>query len=81
MEGKQPVYLDEFILDENDYLYSEDFNGYSLSYDFTPENDKWMASLYYIVTPTEGNDEIFFRSYNGLVVVKSIFTSNVKPAQ
>ena len=81
MEGKQPVYLDEFILDENAYLYSEDFNGYSLSYDFTPENDKWMASLYYIVTPTEGNDEIFFRSYNGLVVVKSIFTSNVKPAQ
>ena len=81
MEGKEPVYLDEFILDENAYLYSEDFNGYSLSYDFTPGNDKWMASLYYIVTPTEGNDEIFFRSYNGLVVVKSIFTSNVRPAQ
>lgn len=78
MEGKEPVFLDEFILDRNAYKYSDGFNGYSLSYDFTPEKDDWKATLYYIVTPTNGKGEVFFRSPNGLIVVKSLFTTNIK---
>jgi hypothetical protein len=81
MEGKPPVFLEEFILDKDAYKYSEDFNGYSLSYVFTPEKDDWKATLYYIVTPTQGTGEVFFRSYNGLVIVKSFFSSNVRSAQ
>ena len=77
MEGKQPRYLDEFILDKNAYKYSEDFNGYSLCHEFTPDKDDWKATLYYIVTPTQGKDEVFFRSYNGLMIVKSFFSANV----
>ena len=81
MEGEQPVFLDEFILDDQAYKYSEDFNGYSLSYEFTPEKDDWKATLSYIVTPTKGTGEVIFRSYNGLIVVKSFFSSNVRLPQ
>ena len=56
LEGKDPVYLDDFLI--------EAWGGVNpwFRHAFTPGRDHWKASLHFIITPTEGRGIQFRRS-------------------
>ena len=68
MEGESPVYLEDFVVPAWDY-------GRSFTYRFTPATDPWKATLYYIVTPSEGK-KIYFRKDYDLTVSETQVTFN-----
>lgn len=73
LEGEQPVYLEEFVLDK--------FNRkFEVSHEFAPATDQWMATLYYIVTPLRGWNEPI-RKYCRMDVMESIFSGNLRAAE
>ena len=72
MEGKQPVYLDSFILKNEEQV--------EYSYEFSPSEDHWKATFHYLVSPARGRDEFFSKDHGFLRIWNTKFTSNIKDA-
>lgn len=72
MEGKEPVYLDSFVLDKS--------TTKKVVYQFAPTTGSWKATLHYIITPTNGKGE-FFTKEHGLTIKNTVFTANVEKIQ
>ena len=73
MEGEEPVFLDEFVMDKGNRLV--DF-----TLKFTPVKDNWSATLHYIVTPIRGWNERLDK-YARLSTDKTYFTANLREAR
>jgi hypothetical protein len=69
MEGKDPVYLDSFILKRNEQV--------EYSYEFCPTEDNWKATFHYLVAPAKGLDEVFSKDYGYLRIWYTKFTANL----
>ena len=69
MEGKDPVYLDSFILKRNEQV--------EYSYEFCPTEDNWKATFHYLVAPAKGLDEVFSKDYGYLRIWYTKFTANM----
>lgn len=70
MEGKQPVYLDSFILKREEQM--------EYSYEFSPSEDNWKASFHYLVSPARGRDEFFSKDRGYLRIWYTKFTANLE---
>ena len=55
MEGEEPAFLDDFILDAQ-------HREVVFSHTFHPIKDRWEATLYYLVTPLRGYGEYLMKS-------------------
>ena len=73
MEGKQPVYLDSFILKREEQV--------EYSYEFCPSEDHWKATFHYLVSPARGRDEIFSKDHGYLRIWYTKFTANLEKSQ
>ena len=73
MEGEEPVFLDEFILDAQ-------HREVAFSHQFRPTKDGWEATLHYIVTPINGNGELFTKD-RGLTIANTVFAANLEKNQ
>lgn len=71
MEGKEPVFLDSFILEREKQV--------EYAYEFCPTEDNWNATLQYLVSPARGRDECFSREIGFLRIWYSKFTANLNP--
>ena len=72
MNGKQPVYLDSFILKREEQV--------EYSYEFSPSEDNWKASFHYLVSPARGRDEFFSKDHGYLRIWYTKFTANLDEA-
>ena len=72
MEGKQPVHLDSFILKNEEQV--------EYSYEFSPSEDHWKATLHYLVSPAQGRDEFFSKDHGYLRIWYTKFTANLNDA-
>ena len=72
MNGKQPVYLDSFILKSEEQV--------EYSYDFRPSEDNWKATFHYLVSPARGRDEFFSKDHGYLRIWYTKFTANLDEA-
>ena len=72
MNGKQPVYLDSFILRREEQV--------EYSYDFRPSEDNWKATFHYLVAPAQGRDEFFSKDHGYLRIWYTKFTANLDDA-
>ena len=72
MEGKQPVYLDSFILKNEEQV--------EYSYEFCPSEDHWKATFHYLVSPARGRDEFFSKDHGYLRIWYTKFTANLENA-
>lgn len=70
MDGEEPVFLDDFVLDKNNRLVE-------ISFRFTPAKDDWTATIHYIVTPVRGWNERLDK-YARLSTDKTYFTANLR---
>ena len=70
MNGKQPVYLDSFILKSEEQV--------EYSYDFRPSEDNWKATFHYLVSPARGGDEFFSKDHGYLRIWYTKFTANLE---
>ena len=73
MNGKQPVYLDSFILKSEEQV--------EYSYDFRPSEDNWKATFHYLVSPARGRDEFFSKDHGYLRIWYTKFTANLDEAK
>ena len=72
MNGKQPVYLDSFILKREEQM--------EYSYEFCPSEDNWKATFHYLVSPARGRDEFFSKDHGYLRIWYTKFTVNLEKA-
>ncbi len=70
MEGKQPVYLDSFILKREEQV--------EYAYEFCPSEDNWKATFHYLVSPARGGDEFFSKDHGYLRIWYTKFTANLE---
>ena len=72
LDDDEPVFLKSFPLDKNTKV--------QVTHQFAPKIPFWKATLYYIVTPTQGKNVFFTKDY-GLTVEDTVFTVNFANAQ
>ena len=70
MEGKEPVRLDSFILNRQN-------QQAEFTYEFTPSEDSWRATLHYLVSPFRGQDA-FLKKTDTFVIWSTKFTANAQ---
>ncbi len=73
MEGKQPVYLDSFIIKREEQV--------EYSYEFSPTEDNWKASFHFLVSPARGQDEFFSKDHGYLRIWYTKFTANLEESR
>ncbi len=72
MDYEKPVYLEEFTLEKN--------TKFKVVHRFFPNRRDWRAKLYYIVTPTEGKNELFTNDH-GIIVENTILSTYNPPVK
>ena len=72
MEGEEPAFLDDFILDAQ-------HREVVFSHTFHPIKDRWEATLYYLVTPLRGYGEYLMNADSQrLIIGDTVLTANVR---
>ena len=72
MEGEEPAFLDDFILDAQ-------HREVVFSHTFHPIKDQWEATIYYLVTPLRGYGEYLMNADSQrLIIGDTVLTANVR---
>ena len=71
MDGEEPVFLDDFVLDKQ-------HQEVEFSYSFHPTKDHWGATLHYLIVPFRGTGEYLMRDgRQHLTIWDTYFSANV----
>ena len=71
MDGEEPVFLDDFVLDKQ-------HQEVEFSYSFRPTKDHWGATLHYLIVPFQGTGEYLMRDgRQHLNIWDTYFSANV----